>query len=138
MLSAAIPAHDESDRIVRHGAGFRMGPFELMDLIGIDVNFAVARSFWEQSFGEPRWRPVPLHERMVASGRLGRKTGRGFYSYETGEPHRPRRYGSAACRGTSAREGLRGHQGDLHAAAVRQPVLAGLADARAEQGGTER
>jgi 3-hydroxybutyryl-CoA dehydrogenase len=67
-----------------------MGPFELMDLIGIDVNFAVARSFWEQSFGEPRWRPVPLHERMVASGRLGRKTGRGFYSYETGEPHRPR------------------------------------------------
>jgi 3-hydroxybutyryl-CoA dehydrogenase len=67
-----------------------MGPFELMDLIGIDVNFAVARSFWEQSFGEPRWRPVAIHERMVASGRLGRKTGRGFYSYVTGEPHRPR------------------------------------------------
>ncbi len=90
MLSAGIAAHDEIDRIVRLGAGLRMGPFELMDLIGIDVNFAVARSFWEQSFGEPRWRPVPLHERMVASGRLGRKTGRGFYSYETGEPHRPR------------------------------------------------
>ena len=67
-----------------------MGPFELMDLIGIDVNFAVARSFWEQSFGEPRWRPSPIHERMVASGRLGRKTGRGFYTYEKGEPHRPR------------------------------------------------
>ena len=67
-----------------------MGPFELMDLIGIDVNFAVARSFWEQSFGEPRWRPSPIHERMVASGRLGRKTGRGFYSYEQGTLHRPR------------------------------------------------
>jgi 3-hydroxybutyryl-CoA dehydrogenase len=67
-----------------------MGPFELMDLIGIDVNFAVARSFWEQSFGEPRWRPSPIHERMVASGRLGRKSGRGFYSYEKDTPHRPR------------------------------------------------
>ena len=90
MLSEDVAPHDEIDRIVRLGAGLRMGPFELMDLIGIDVNFAVARSFWAQSFGEPRWRPVPLHERMVASGRLGRKTGRGFYSYETGELHRPR------------------------------------------------
>jgi 3-hydroxybutyryl-CoA dehydrogenase len=90
MLSEGMAPHDEIDRIVRLGAGLRMGPFELMDLIGIDVNFAVARSFWEQSFGEPRWRPVPLHERMVNSGRLGRKTGRGFYSYEPGKPHRPR------------------------------------------------
>jgi 3-hydroxybutyryl-CoA dehydrogenase len=64
-----------------------MGPFELMDLIGIDVNFAVARSFYEQSFGEPRWRPHPIQARMVAAGRLGRKSGRGFYSYE-GERHR--------------------------------------------------
>ncbi|HET9119039.1 MAG TPA: 3-hydroxyacyl-CoA dehydrogenase NAD-binding domain-containing protein [Solirubrobacterales bacterium] len=90
LLSEGSAPHDEIDTIVRLGAGLRMGPFELMDLIGIDVNFAVARSFWEQSFGEPRWRPVPLHARMVASGRLGRKTGRGFYAYETGEPHRPR------------------------------------------------
>jgi 3-hydroxybutyryl-CoA dehydrogenase len=90
MLAERVAPHDEIDRIVRLGAGLRMGPFELMDLIGIDVNFAVARSFWEQSFGEPRWRPAPIHERMVASGRLGRKTGRGFYAYEAGEPHRPR------------------------------------------------
>jgi 3-hydroxybutyryl-CoA dehydrogenase len=90
MLGEGIAPHDEIDRIVRLGAGLRMGPFELMDLIGIDVNFAVARSFWEQSFGEPRWRPTPIHERMVASGRLGRKTGRGFYTYEKGTPHRPR------------------------------------------------
>jgi 3-hydroxybutyryl-CoA dehydrogenase len=90
MLADGVDPHDEIDRIVRLGAGLRMGPFELMDLIGIDVNFAVARSFWEQSFGEPRWRPSPLHERMVTSGRLGRKTGRGFYTYEQGEPHRPR------------------------------------------------
>jgi 3-hydroxybutyryl-CoA dehydrogenase len=90
MLAEGVARHDEIDRIVRLGAGLRMGPFELMDLIGIDVNFAVARSFWEQSFGEPRWRPNPIHERMVTSGRLGRKTGRGFYTYEKGEPHRPR------------------------------------------------
>jgi 3-hydroxybutyryl-CoA dehydrogenase len=90
MLAEGISPYDEIDRIVRLGAGLRMGPFELMDLIGIDVNFAVARSFWEQSFGEPRWRPVPLHERMVASGRLGRKTGRGFYAYAKGDAHRPR------------------------------------------------
>jgi 3-hydroxybutyryl-CoA dehydrogenase len=90
MLSEGVAPHDEIDRIIRLGAGLRMGPFELMDLIGIDVNFAVAKSFWEQSFGEPRWRPSPIHERMVASGRLGRKTGRGFYTYEQGTPHRPR------------------------------------------------
>jgi 3-hydroxybutyryl-CoA dehydrogenase len=90
MLGEGVAPHDEIDRIVRLGSGLRMGPFELMDLIGIDVNFAVARSFWEQSFGEPRWRPTPIHERMVASGRLGRKTGRGFYRYENDEPHRPR------------------------------------------------
>jgi 3-hydroxybutyryl-CoA dehydrogenase len=90
MLAEGIAPHDEIDGIVRLGAGLRMGPFELMDLIGIDVNFAVARSFWEQSFGEPRWRPTPIHARMVASGRLGRKTGRGFYVYEKDRPHRPR------------------------------------------------
>src|SRR5262249_41779531 len=90
MLSEGIAPHDEIDRIVRLGAGLRMGPFELMDLIGIDVNFAVAKSFWEQSFGEPRWRPSPIHERRGASGRLGRKPGRGFYVYEPGTPHRPR------------------------------------------------
>jgi 3-hydroxybutyryl-CoA dehydrogenase len=89
MLGEGIAPPDEIDRIVRLGAGLRMGPFELMDLIGIDVNFAVAKSFWEQSFGEPRWRPTPIHERMVASGRLGRKAGRGFYVYEKDTPHRP-------------------------------------------------
>jgi 3-hydroxybutyryl-CoA dehydrogenase len=90
MLGEEVAPHDEIDRIVRLGAGLRMGPFELMDLIGLDVNFAVAKSFWEQSFGEPRWRPTPIHARMVAAGRLGRKTGRGFYTYAKDTPHRPR------------------------------------------------
>ena len=70
------------DRICRLGGGFRMGPFELMDLVGVDVGFDVSRSFYEQSFGEPRWRPSPLSARMVAAGRHGRKTGRGFYDYD--------------------------------------------------------
>jgi len=87
MLGEGIGTHEEIDRVYRLGGGFRMGPFELMDLIGVDVNFAVARSFYEQSFGEPRWRPHPIQARMAAAGRLGRKSGRGFYSYE-GERHR--------------------------------------------------
>jgi 3-hydroxybutyryl-CoA dehydrogenase len=85
---AATP--EEVDRICRLAGGFRMGPFELMDLIGIDVNFGVARSFFERSFGEPRWRPHPIQARMVAAGRLGRKSGRGFYAYEGDRPHRER------------------------------------------------
>ena len=83
---ADVPA---IDRIHRLGGGFRMGPFELQDLVGIDVGHAVALSFHELGFGEPRWRPSPLSARMVAAGRLGRKTGRGWYRYEDGAPHRP-------------------------------------------------
>jgi 3-hydroxybutyryl-CoA dehydrogenase len=79
---------DQIDRIVRVGGGFRMGPFELMDLVGVDVNTSVAISFWEQSFHEPRWRPSPLQTRLIDSGRLGRKSGRGWYRYADG-PHRP-------------------------------------------------
>jgi 3-hydroxybutyryl-CoA dehydrogenase len=66
-----------------------MGPFELMDLVGIDVGFEVAKSFDELSFGESRWRPNPIQARMVAAGRLGRKTGRGYYEYAEGGSYRP-------------------------------------------------
>jgi 3-hydroxybutyryl-CoA dehydrogenase len=76
------------DAIVR-GAGFRMGPFELQDLVGIDVGLEVSKSFAALSFGEPRWRPSPLSARMVAAGRLGRKTGHGWYVYDAdGRPVR--------------------------------------------------
>jgi 3-hydroxybutyryl-CoA dehydrogenase len=79
----------EIDRICRLGGGFRMGPFELSDLVGVDVGLEVAKSFYELSFGEPRWRPSPLQAKVVAAGHHGRKTGRGWYVYEEGEPHRP-------------------------------------------------
>jgi 3-hydroxybutyryl-CoA dehydrogenase len=66
-----------------------MGPFELQDLVGIDVGYEVSLSFAELSFGEPRWRPSPLSARMVAAGWHGRKSGRGWYVYEGEAPHRP-------------------------------------------------
>ncbi|HMJ04223.1 MAG TPA: 3-hydroxyacyl-CoA dehydrogenase NAD-binding domain-containing protein [Conexibacter sp.] len=88
LVTERIATVEEVDRIVRLGGGFRMGPFELMDLVGVDVGFDVSRSFHELSFGEPRWRPSPLSARMVAAGRTGRKSGRGFYDYRDG-PHRP-------------------------------------------------
>lgn len=68
------------DRLMR-SIGFRMGPFELVDLIGCDVNYDVTRAVYDAYFQEPRYRPHPIQQRMVESGRLGRKSGRGFYNY---------------------------------------------------------
>ncbi len=88
MLADGVADAESIDRAVRLGGGFRMGPFELIDLIGLDVNLSVARSFYEQG-GEPaRWRPSEIQEGMVAEGLRGRKGGRGFYVYEEGRPHR--------------------------------------------------
>jgi len=88
LLQEGVAPLEEIDRICRLGGGFRMGPFELMDLVGVDVGLDVSRSFYEQSFGEPRWRPSPIATRMVAAGALGRKAGRGYYDYSAG-PYRP-------------------------------------------------
>ncbi len=72
------------DKLMR-SIGFRMGPFELIDLIGCDVNLAVTQSVYDAYFQEPKYRPHPIQKRMVESGRLGRKTGHGFYTYENKE-----------------------------------------------------
>jgi 3-hydroxybutyryl-CoA dehydrogenase len=88
VLAEGVADAATIDRVVRLGGGFRMGPFELIDLIGLDVNLSVARSFYRQG-GEPeRWRPSAIQERMVGEGLLGRKSGRGFYAYDEGR-HRP-------------------------------------------------
>jgi 3-hydroxybutyryl-CoA dehydrogenase len=68
------------DRLMR-ASGFRMGPFELMDLIGVDVNYAVTRSLFEAFSGEVRFRPSRIQEQKVRAGQLGRKSGKGFYDY---------------------------------------------------------
>ena len=72
------------DAAVR-GAGFRMGPLELADLIGHDINLAVSESLFERYYYQPRFRPSFLQRSMVEAGSLGRKSGRGFYEYESGE-----------------------------------------------------
>ena len=89
LLQECIATHEQIDRICRLGGGFRMGPFELMDMVGIDVGFEVAKSFNELSFGEPRWKPNPIQERMARGGRHGRKSGRGYYDYTEGEHRSP-------------------------------------------------
>jgi len=79
---STIPAIDAAMR----DEGFPMGPYELMDLTGIDVTFAAATAIWERLGRPERLRPSPIQERLVDAGRLGRKTGRGFYEYAAGRP----------------------------------------------------
>ena len=89
LLQEGVADHEAIDRVVRMGGGFRMGPFELMDLVGLDVGLEVTKSFWELSFHEPRWRPSMITERNVQAGRFGRKSGRGYYEYPADGAYRP-------------------------------------------------
>ncbi len=77
------------DLVLRDAGGFKMGAFELLDLIGLDVNLAVTKSVWNAYYQDARYRPSVTQEEMVAGGLLGRKTGRGFFSYPDGAPAAP-------------------------------------------------
>ena len=81
VLSEGVADFATIDRILVDAAGFRLGPFGLMDLVGLDVNHSVHKSLYEQYFDEPRYRPSYLLEPRVAAGLLGRKTKRGWYVY---------------------------------------------------------
>lgn len=85
MLDEGVAERGDIDRILREGAGFRMGPLELMDLTGLDVSHPVMESIYNQFYQEPRYKPSPLTRQMLVGGRLGRKTGHGFYRYENGQ-----------------------------------------------------
>lgn len=74
------------DAALKTYGGFRMGPFELMDLIGNDINLTVTKTVWEAFHFDPRYKPSLTQQRQVESGRLGRKSGRGYYAYGEGEP----------------------------------------------------
>ncbi len=85
MLSEGVATPQQIDRILRDGPGFRMGPFELFDLTGLDVSHAVMESVYEQFYHDPRYTPSFIAAQRVAAGLLGRKTGQGFYRYEDGQ-----------------------------------------------------
>lgn len=89
LLAEGIAEAEVVDRALRLGGGFRMGPFELSDLVGVDVGYDIARSFYELGHGEPRWRPSNIPAQLVAGGRLGRKSGRGYYEYAADGSYRP-------------------------------------------------
>lgn len=81
ILSEGVATPIDVDRIMRDAAGFRMGPFELLDLTGLDVSHPVMESIYHQFYEEPRFRPSPETARRLAAGLLGRKTSEGFYQY---------------------------------------------------------
>lgn len=89
LLAEQVAPFHVIDRIMREAAGFRMGPFELLDLTGLDVSHPVMESIYHQFYQEPRFRPSPIARRRAAAGLYGRKSGGGFYDYVEGKPVLP-------------------------------------------------
>ncbi len=85
ILAEGIANAEQIDRILRDGPGFRMGPFELFDLTGLDISHAVMESVYQQFYQDPRYTPSYQAAQRVAAGLLGRKTGQGYYRYENGQ-----------------------------------------------------
>lgn len=86
LLGEGVGGVDEIDLVMRTHGAFRMGPFELMDLVGLDVNYAVSTSVWEQMNRHPRFAPHDIQKTLVEQNHLGRKTGRGFFLYDAHAP----------------------------------------------------
>lgn len=89
ILGEGVAPVGDIDRILREGAGFRMGPLELFDLTALDVSHPVMESIYNQFYQEPRYRPHPLTRQMLVAGLVGRKTNEGFYRYDNGNMLNP-------------------------------------------------
>lgn len=85
LLKECIASPAVIDRIIREAGGYRMGPFEVIDLVGLDVNYPSSKALFEDSFFEPRYQLTSGYKLLVEAGFLGRKTGMGFYRYEDGQ-----------------------------------------------------
>jgi 3-hydroxybutyryl-CoA dehydrogenase len=83
-LVEGVATIEDIDKALKFGLGHPMGPFELGDFVGLDIGLAVAETLWE-NFKDPKWRPALPLRKLVASGDLGRKTGKGWYDYTSGE-----------------------------------------------------
>ena len=101
LLEEGVADAATIDWAMRDIGGFRMGPFQLMDFIGNDINFTVTETVFKEFFYDPRYKPSFTQKRMVEAGRLGRKTGRGYYDYGADatqpEPSRDPGLGQAIC-----------------------------------------
>lgn len=86
ILDEGIADFSEIDEILRESAGFRMGPFQLLDLVGLDVSHPVIESIYNQYYQEPRFRPSGVTRQRLTAGLLGRKSGQGFYRYKDNVP----------------------------------------------------
>lgn len=83
-LEEGVATIEDIDKAMKFGLGHPMGPFELADFVGLDIGLAVAETLCD-NFKDPKWRPSLILRKLVASGDLGRKTGRGWYDYTSGE-----------------------------------------------------
>lgn len=81
VLEENVASHDQIDRLVE-SSGFKMGPFRLMDLIGVDTNFSVTKSMFNSFYQDAKFRPSLIQQQKVDAGHHGRKSGKGFYDYE--------------------------------------------------------
>lgn len=97
ILEEQAASHDQIDRLMREAADFRMGPFELLDLTGLDVSAKVMQSIYEQFQGEPRFRPSSLVPPRVSAGLYGRKSGAGWYQYEGNQKLEPKEFKPKSC-----------------------------------------
>ncbi|TXI84569.1 MULTISPECIES: 3-hydroxyacyl-CoA dehydrogenase [unclassified Cupriavidus] len=112
VAQEGVASFAEIDNIMREQAGFRMGPFELMDLTGLDVSHPVMESIYNQFYQEARYRPSPITALRYVGGLLGRKTGGGFYTYAEGQKQVPAAAVAPAARPSSvwvSRAHERGH-----------------------------